>query len=84
LVQVLEARRREAREETNRVALEGELSKARAELATVTEELRSALEEISKREEKQDPRVIFDEMKREAEWREKRGGPKSPFSERRY
>lgn len=67
MVQVLEARRREAREETNRVALEGELSKARAELATVTEELRSALEEISKREEKQDPRVIFDEMKREAE-----------------
>ncbi len=50
-----------------------------AEKTRVKKELAATREELSTLKAQQEPRVLLDTVKRELEWEERRGGPKSPF-----
>ena len=65
IAEVVERRKREQREKIDSARVNDELTAARAELLDLKAQ--------------QDPSRMFDAIKREAEWAERRGGPKNPF-----
>ena len=79
VAEILERRRRERRDRDERTRVNERLVAARSALSKVNEELAAAQSELSDLKAQQDPRALFDRVKREAEWRERRGGPKNPF-----